>query len=295
MKTPNFFILGAPKCGTTSMAAWLSEHPDIFMSSIKEPHWFNLDQNYHNVKNFSEYQKLFNNTENYAAVGEASVWYLYSKVAVKEILSCNPRSKFIVMVRNPLEMVVSLHGQMLLSSQENLISFPDAWDAQKERKRGVGIPGLCREPTFLQYGDACSLGMQLEKLYSQVERDNVLVILLDDIRQDALGVYRRVLEYLSVPDDGRIKLPVMNVAQVSRSHGVKKAVQYIGNVKRSIGVSNKGLGILTAIQKVNSSKQSRSPLDEVVKNDLIDYFYADVNKLSSLIERDLSHWVGGRV
>jgi len=86
MKKPNFFILGAPKCGTTSLAMWLSEHPNIFMCPIKEPHYFNTD-GLQRIKTLEQYESLFTDAKpEHVAVGEASTHYLYSKEAVPRIL-----------------------------------------------------------------------------------------------------------------------------------------------------------------------------------------------------------------
>jgi hypothetical protein len=86
LRKPTFFIIGAPKCGTTSLAAWLGTHPDAFMSPTKEPDFFNTDDR-QGVTSLSEYEELFREARNnHIAVGEASVWYLSSSHAVHNIL-----------------------------------------------------------------------------------------------------------------------------------------------------------------------------------------------------------------
>ena len=126
MRKPNFFIIGAPKCGTTSLSAWLGDNPQIFMSSMKEPHFFNSDDR-QAVRTFDEYEALFRGaTEEHVAIGEASVWYLSSAEAVSAILRYQPEAKFIVMVRNPIDMAPTLNGEMLLSGLEYEHEFPIA-------------------------------------------------------------------------------------------------------------------------------------------------------------------------
>ena len=94
MVSPNFFILGAPKCGTTSLASWLSDHPHIFIPPIKEPHYFNTDDQHRNIRRRLDYEKLFRGvTEKHIGVGEASVWYLSSEVAVRNILDACAKSQ----------------------------------------------------------------------------------------------------------------------------------------------------------------------------------------------------------
>jgi hypothetical protein len=110
LRKPNFFIIGAAKCGTTSLSVWLGGHPQIFMSSMKEPHFFNNDDR-QAIRTLDDYEALFwSATEEHIAIGEASVWYLSSADAVPAILQYQPEAKFIVMLRNPVEMAPALHG-----------------------------------------------------------------------------------------------------------------------------------------------------------------------------------------
>jgi sulfotransferase family protein len=150
---PNFFILGAPKCGTTSLARWLGDHPNIFMAPQKEPHFFNTDDR-RGVATLVEYEDLFRNAQReHVAVGEASVWYLSSSQAVRNILQYNPNARFIVMVRNPIEMAPALHGEMLISGLECIKDFSRAWNAQEERRQGLHLPALSWTQRRFLYGD----------------------------------------------------------------------------------------------------------------------------------------------
>ncbi|MEQ9022777.1 MAG: sulfotransferase, partial [Pseudomonadales bacterium] len=111
-KTPNLFILGAPKCGTTTLAAWLAKHPKIYFSPEKEPHYFYSP--YDRVMSDEAYAKLFAEApEDAKYLAEASVWYLFGGVAVPQILEVSPESRFIVCLRNPVQMAPSLHAQTL--------------------------------------------------------------------------------------------------------------------------------------------------------------------------------------
>ena len=113
---PNFFILGAPKCGTTSLATWLGAHPQVYMSPDKEPHYFNADDRHPGVSSLERYEQLFAGAgAEHAAVGEASVWYLYSKVAVANIEEYCQEPRYIVCLRNPVDMAHSLHEQQVVN------------------------------------------------------------------------------------------------------------------------------------------------------------------------------------
>src|SRR5690625_5018834 len=142
----NLFILGAPKCGTTSLYTYLNSHPEIFMSPIKEPHYFNTDSGERGITDKIEYEKLFcQSIEQQKYRGEASTWYLYSNIAVTSILKYNPNARFIVMIRNPCEMAPSLHKQLQLNRRETITDFREAWHLQDQRRTGLNIPKECRD------------------------------------------------------------------------------------------------------------------------------------------------------
>jgi len=295
VKRPNFFIIGAPKCGTTSLAKWLGDHPGIYMSPIKEPNYFNTDDKTCFVRSLRQYEALFHSArESHIAVGEASAWYLFSREAVPNILRYNPESRFIVMVRNPIEMANSLHQQELYSGNEAVKDFALAWDLQFKRARGLEIPRFCIEPKRLLYGPACKLGEQIARLYSMVPKERVLVIALDDIKENARREYLKVLEFLGVPDDGRTEFPVYNPAKTRRSPLLGKAIvlfgRTAGRIKRTVGIQG-GLGILNTLNKLNTVRSPRPPLGKEMWFKLAAYFESDIELLSELLGRDLSSWL----
>ena len=129
MTKPNFFIIGAPKCGTTALSEYLKDHPQIYFSDPKEPHYFTFDfEQYRLTKTLEEYLELFAAaTPQHQAVGEGSVFYLYSSVALEKIREFDPQAKIIVMLRNPIDMIYSFHSQLLFSADESETSFEQAW------------------------------------------------------------------------------------------------------------------------------------------------------------------------
>jgi hypothetical protein len=109
MRKPDFFIVGAPKSGTTAMYFYLKQHPEIFMPERKELHFFGSDFFApHFVRDLKDYLKFFEGADNKKRIGEASPWYLYSKRAAFEIKEFNPDADIIIMLRNPVDMMYSL-------------------------------------------------------------------------------------------------------------------------------------------------------------------------------------------
>jgi len=120
-RRPDFFIVGAPKCGTTAMATYLSDHPQIFMPVAKELHFFGSDLDYRRRRpTQAEYLAAFERGGQATRAGEASVGYLYSERAPTEILEFSPGADILIMLRDPVDMVRSQHSQELFMGQEDI-------------------------------------------------------------------------------------------------------------------------------------------------------------------------------
>ena len=142
-------------------------------------------------------------TTDHQAVGDGSVSYLYAPDAIRRVLEFDPRAKFIVLVRNPVEMMRSYHSRMLFQLDEDEEDFARAWDLQANRAAGRDIPKRCRDARLLQYGHLGKLGMHLERLFEVAGRERCHVIVFDDFVEDPRAVYLRALEFLGVDDDGQ--------------------------------------------------------------------------------------------
>jgi len=292
MNRPNFFIIGAPKCGTTAIAHYLSQHPEVYMTKPKEPHYYNTDLKYGSYRDRSRYFSLFSDAKaEHKAIGEASVWYLYSREAVGNILADFPDARFLVMLRNPIEMAQSLHRQMVFSGYEDVQSFSQAWEMQGLRRSGKVIPKFCPEPTLLQYRDACSLGFQYERLLKQFDRDRLFAIVFDDFKFDPGKVWKALLEFLEVNDDGRTEFPIVNAAKKRRSLFVKRVNDAYGVARRRFRLPALRTGVLTRLDRWNYKAIACEPLSPSLQGSLKSAFAEDVSRLSVLLERDLSHWV----
>lgn len=298
MIKPNFFIIGAPKCGTTALSEYLRAHPKVFVSRPKEPHYFSDDliRPYPYITTLDEYLSLFEKAKpEHLAVGESSVEYLYSSVAVRNIYQFNPNAKLIVMFRNPIDMLYSMHSQMLYDLEEDEKDFQTAWSLQPERAQGRRIPERCRERKFLQYKTIGRIGEHLEKVLQIFPIRQVKVIIYDDFARSPSTLYEDVLKFLGVPSDGRTEFPRLNESRGYRSawlarlqsppHGITQVVK---RLKRALGVNS--LGVLKLVGDINGKKISRLPLPPEFRQELANEFRDDIKKLSRILNRDLSHW-----
>jgi hypothetical protein len=298
MKKPNFFIVGAPKCGTTAISEYLREHRAIFMSQPKEPHFFAEDfVALRIIKSLDGYESLFQNaTSEHLAVGEASVSYLYSSVAIRNIHQFNRDAKIIAMLRNPVDLVYSLHSQLVYTCHEDEKDFQKAWKLQAERRNGNRVPKHFHKAVYLQYAQVGRLGVQVERLLTIFPLEQVKLILLDDFIANPQAVYEDIISFLEVPSDGRSIFPRINENKRPRmswlnnlTQAPPEVVRYTANVfKKFPGM--KSLNVRKKIQRLNAKREPRPPLPLAVRAELIDNFREDIDKLSRIVDRDLSDW-----
>lgn len=302
MGSPNFFIIGAPKAGTTALAEYLGAHAQVFMCPIKEPHFFSRDFDrpiY--IQDEAKYLSLFSGTtKEHLAIGEASVWYLYSAVAVESIQKFNPDARIIVMVRNPLELVPSLHSQLLFSNCEDQKSFRNAWKLQQNRLLGKELPKSVLSGRFpascLQYAKVASMGEQLERVLKVFPSNQVKTIVFDDFKSDPGRIYQDTLSFLGVPFDGRTSFPRVNENKVRRISWLSNPINngsWLGEtlikIRKKLGLE--GYGIIRRLSLLNSKKTQRTPLAPDLAEEFVEVFRTDVEKLGRIIDRDLSHWL----
>ncbi len=298
-KKPNLFIIGAPKCGTTALAVYLSDNPNIFMSNPKEPHFFATDiPKYRQITEMEDYLKIFDSAENkQSIIVEASVLYLYSNDAIKNIHDFNKEAKIIIMLRNPLEMVYSWHSQLLYSGDEEVENFSEALSLEKNRKQGKKIPLSCRDSKVLYYSEIAKYGEQIEKLYSIFPKEQIKIIIFDDFKTNTLKVYLEVLDFLGLSHDEKVDFPKINENKVAKNQTINRllkrqpqAVKYLKNkIKKILGKED--LGIWRFVSKINTVQGNRKPLDKKLKTILISYYKDDIFKLSSIIDKNLDNWL----
>jgi Sulfotransferase domain len=304
MKRPNFFIIGAPKCGTTALSEYLKAHPQVYFSPLKEPCFFCPDL-ITAVSSLSEYLDLFRGaSDEHVAVGEGTVWYLRSQCAVRNILEFNREAKLIVMLRNPIDMAYALHSTILRWGQEIVRSFEKAWHLQDRRARGEEIPSRCIHPHFLQYGWFCKISEQVQELFAVAPRGQIMIVFFDDFSRDPKVVYEQVLAFLDLKNDGRNSFPVINENSRQRLQTLveiefflrlpsQRMEQIKKRIKCLLGLESFGVArvVHRINQTINMSHAPRPPLSDAMREELREYFANDVTNLSHLLGRDLSCWL----
>ncbi len=303
MKPPNFFIVGAAKCGTTALYTYLRRHPQVFMPlDIKEPHYFandfhhnkRLAQKHKWITNKKEYLALFEQADDALAVGEASVHYLYSESAASEIHRFNPHAKIIIMLRQPVDMIYSLHQQRIYSLVENTLDFAAALQREKEERnnRTKLTPEVINVGS---YWDIALYSKQVKRFLSFFPREQIHIILYDEFKNDTLRIYRSTLQFLNIDESFQTDLDVINKNKFVRSHFAHKIILARPKliIKPLHAIMPKWMRhhLAMLLINLNIKEIERPPLDPELRNNLLNHFKQDISELSTLIDRDLSMWL----
>lgn len=281
---PDFFIVGAPKCGTSAMHYYLRQHPEVFLPEQKDAHFFATDiQCDRYISDPDTYLALFGDAERAKRVGEASVWYLYSTEAARRIHSRCPNARIIAMFRNPVDMLYSQHSQFLYNANETIRDFEKALAAEPDRKAGRRIPRTAHFPEGLHYFETARFADQLSRYVDVFGWDRVHVILLDDLRADTPAVFRQTCCFLEVSDDADIDFRVVNPNKRVRSAFLRDLFHRLPT------------GLRAAIRSVVPDRfylkyEKRPPMDPHLRARLVEELTPQIEKLEAMLDRDLSHW-----
>jgi len=296
---PNTFLVGAPKSGTTALAGYMAQHPEVYFSTPKELHYFTGNE-YEQVPRVkpdldSYLDKFADIPPDCSVLAEGSVWYLYSEFAVQRIYKFNPDSKMIVMLRRPDEMVYSQHSMHLQTSYESEFDFKRAWNRSLKMDENDSTP----ENRLLQYTNIASYGDQLERVFKYFSKDQVHVIIYDDFCTDNMMCLADLCQFLNIDINFEFELHVTNENKVNKSRRIGEftskpplaLVSSYRKIKKTLGLDKYKLGMLKKLRNVNTYKVQRDPLDEEFTKSIIDHYRPQILKLERIIDRPLENWL----
>lgn len=292
---PNLFIVGAAKSGTTSLFAYLQQHPDVYMSPIKEPHYLCShhfpdpftgpgDEDLGVIRTESEYRQLFAGGEGAPVTAEASVYYLFFPDTAEKIKEWNPDAKIIIMLRDPVDRAFSAYKHTTRDGRETM-RFEQALAAESERRRSGYQP-------LWWYREIGLYAEQVRRYLEQFGRDRVKIILYEELTNTAKVVHE-CLEFLGLRTDVQIDVGIRHNASgalksrflyefFARPNALKQILKPLmpKSVSRALGER----------AKMMTMRQDETP-DAGVAASLRAYYRSDILALQELIERDLSHWL----
>ncbi len=311
---PTFFLVGAPKCGTTSLYHYLDQHPEIYMSPIKEPNYFageiraeNLEDSlrgeaekdlielrrYLNgsmqekrfgglVSEWTDYVRLFRNAKREKALGEASVCYLWSKTAAANIWASVPQAKILMMLRDPAELAFSLYLQSVTEGRTRA-TFSETIDAclrNRSERFSMHYP-------FLELG---SFYEQVRRFLDVFPRENILILFYENYRREQAAVLARIFEFLGAdgsftPDTSRRYLEPRVPRFIASTYFLKKSGAW------KLAQRSTPTRLRSAMSGVVFKDRSTISMNARDRARLVDYYREDIGQLSALLDRDLGAWM----
>ena len=285
------------------MASYLGQHPDIYLP-VKEVCFFGSDLQFRRTLHRKgdwfrpteeRYLSFFDNHANQTRIGESSAYYLCSTRAASEIQSFSPDASIVVMLRNPADMLRSMHDHWLFSLNEDIADFAEALAAEEDRRNGRRIPESAFWPQGLLYRSIPRYFEQVERFFDVFGREQVHVILFEEFRDNIRETYAQTLKFLGVDPAYEANFEVVNPSRQARSQILQRffvdppqwarslARPILDNSRLREQVRRVALGLNTRV----ASRPAPSP---EIRVELIEHFRPEVEQLSNLLQRDLSAW-----
>ena len=296
----NLFIIGAAKCGTTSLFRYMEQMPVFHTTEPKEPRYFATDipDTHRPIKTLEAYHKLYLQASPDAVYRiDASPAYMYSRDAAQKIHQYNPHARIIVMLRPPCQAVYSVHAQYLWQCDEDVADFNTAWNLSDARIKGLSLPRHCSNPLVVCYKEFARFGRQLEPYYQHFRPEQIHLILLEEMQLDVQGQFQNVLNFLELDSDiSSVDFSVRNANAYHRSGFLMRLTKgkfagygLIRGLAKRFGIA-RPTRLMHTLQSINTREQKRPPLDVKLQDEIIQHYSDDVCKIEQLTGRDLSHW-----
>lgn len=300
-KMPNTFIIGAAKSGTTSLYDYLRQHPDAYVSPVKEPRFFAYAENPPTmagpgdeasnqaagaVYTLEDYRHLFAEATTESVIGEASPVYLYDEEAPRLIRAHCPDAQLIAILRNPIDRAYSHFLHLVRSRREPLRDFEAALDAEDRRvEAGWEWSWHYRRMGF--YGE------QLGRYLDYFDREQLHIYRFETLKQDAIRfaqtVYRALgIDATFVPDvslrhraTGFPKLQWLHQFIQNSDHPLRRWSRYVLPERFRDWV----------LTKVKNTNLEKPPIPEAARTRLAHVYREDIRQLEDLLDRDFSDWL----
>jgi Sulfotransferase family len=306
VRVPDFFIVGHHKSGTTALFRMLGAHPQVFLSPLKEPRYmasdlrerFRQPRERPHPQTLEEYLSLFKDARPDQRAGEASATYLWSHTAAARIAQLQPDARIVAILREPTSFLHSLHLTYLRSQVESERDLRRALALEGVRREGRRIPRRSHLPQLLQYSDQVRYVEQLRRYHDHFTREQVLVLIYDDFRDDNEATVRQVLRFLGLDDSIPLVLTDSNVTtRTVRSQQADDAVYSVtmgrGRPARAVKGAVKALttrrmrhGAFRAARRRLVLTEAPEP-DERLMLELRRRFKPEVEAISDYLGRDL--------
>lgn len=296
MVLPNFLVIGAAKAGTSSIYSYLKQHPQVYMSEIKEPKFFSLEGeqldfagpsqyiNRTSINNLDSYQELFEGVRDEIAIGEASPLYLYSAKAAERIKHYIPEAKLIVILRHPAERAFSSFAHLVREGFETL-TFEAGLEAESQRIADKWAP-------LWYYQDKGFYAKQLKPYFELFDRQQIKVYLYEELQQNTIGLVQDIYQFLGVTPDFVPDLTRRNVSGIPKSRFFHSLLTQDNSLKTLIKMGLPKNIRKKLYQDLKAKNLGDKPIMSAeTRNRLTELYRQDILELQTSINRDLSSWL----
>lgn len=281
-KWPDFFIVGAPRAGTTSLYEYLKQIPEIFLPEIKEPNYFSISIDptlllSKPIRDKSKYLKLFESIKEEKLIGEASPTYLWDPKAPTLICQANPKSKIIIILRNPIERAFS-HYLMLVGHGNITSNF------MKEVKESINSKEDDYSGRIIKAG---LYARQVKRYFDLFGKDNVQVLIFEEFFSNTKESLKNLLGFLNIQAEfPEISFEIFNPFTVPRGKIANSILK--SNSIRSIGkkILPQSIG-QTVVKKVLGKEAEKPSMSDEEKEFLRNYYFNDIKELEKILDRSL--------
>lgn len=309
------FIVGAPRCGTSTLWRIFKQHPEVSFSSVKEPHFFSRfdfesvdDSRLRELVSRAYVDRFFGGRPDGGLMMEASPTYFYAPERMRTVLRLWPDAKFIVALRDPMTMIPSLHSRLLITGDETVSDLKTAWNLVSERREGRRIPRSCIDPRFLRYDEAARFATHLRNLLEVVGEHRCRVVLLDDLSSDPARSYEDLCGFLDLRPWPQTEF---KIDRTNRSCRVKWLQRLLNRPPRRVqtwlasdqflereGLARENNRVVKSVASLrkrilrwNEYPAIRNPLEQELRNEIAGHYRNEMDELSIMIGRDLGHWL----
>jgi len=293
MTMPNFLIIGAMKSGTTALYYYLEQHPQIFMSPVKEPNFFCVGgkegSDSRSVTRLEDYQHLFKDVSGEKAVGEASHCYLYEPEAVARIQQHVPDAKLIAILRNPVDRAYSHFLHRVRDGTEPLTDFAQALREEET--------GAFQKRRFQDYIGRGRYYEQLKRYFDAFDRRRLRVYLYEELSDAPIDTLRDTFRFLGVDDSFVPDVSLRrNVSGHPRYKALDEFLRRPSPVKEALKVHLPARlrwrlsEAFDALKTRNLVEPSAVPPD--ARRQLVGVYREEILRVQELVQRDLSGWLG---
>jgi len=296
---PDFLIIGPPKCASTSLHYYLGQHPDVYVSDVKETNFFTHDYS----KGLEFYSKYFSRAGNAKAIGEATPSYFFLPFAIDRIKKDIPAVKLIITFRNPIERAFS-HWLMFKEEGKEKKPFSEAIRINLRQTEYVDFSGekgaklwnnrknanVDNDEWIRIYLQASLYAENLNSIYEKFDSSQTHIIFLEDLKNNFQQTMQNAFDFIGVDKNFAV-----SKTESKNAHFNKKYFRWL---QSTIGFKNaKYISGMMPDDLKNLFRQNKKEAGDIPKISeqdklfLQDFFMADIKNLERIVNRDLSDWL----